>query len=65
MNSMREGVEPDQGHLWMQDWASDLGQSRPETANSTGTGTGEQPLSQYYRDRDLCSLDVNLGPSRE
>ena len=55
------GTNPDKGHLWKQDWARDLGQSRPETVNSTGAGTGEQLLSEWARARDHCGSSRKFG----
>ena len=56
------GTDPDQGHLQKQDCASDLDWSRPEAANSTGTGTEEQQLREWARAKDLCGSSHGLQP---
>ena len=54
-------MDPDQGHLRKQDWNNDLGQSRPETANSTEAGTGEQLLREWTGARELCGFRHESG----
>lgn len=50
-NSTGVKANPDQGHLQKQDWVSNPGLSRPETANFTEPGTGEQPLREQPEHR--------------
>ena len=61
VNSMGAGANPDQGHLQKQDWAINLGPNRPESANCTGAGRGEQLLSQWTRARDCCRSGCESG----
>lgn len=44
VNTTGAGTDPDHGHLRRQDWASDLGHNRPETASSTGADADQGHL---------------------
>ena len=40
VNSTGAGAESDEGCMWKQDWASNLGRSRSEVKSCTGAGIG-------------------------
>ena len=40
-SELQQEQEPGQGYLQKQDWASDLGWSRPEVASFTGVGLSQ------------------------
>lgn len=64
MNSTGEEEEPYQGHLRKQDWASNLGRSKPKGASPIGTCRGDQPLREWAGADASAVSGMNLGPMR-
>ena len=60
-SSELHGIDPYQGHLRKQHWASDLGQRWPDVANSIGASTGQKLLREWPRARDLCRFRHESG----
>ena len=58
------GTDPDQGHLQKQDCASNLDWRRPEAANSTGTGTGEQQLREWAMPKTSMGPVMDSNPRK-